>query len=129
MSIQAQPQKLNLSAEQKRHLHSIANRVCQPGKGVLATDDTAGDLGARLEKLGVENSAESRRHYRQILYTTPYINTHISAVILIEETFNQVSARARASGGGGGGGETNAHAFSEHRQRAPIRRCAQRSQL
>ncbi|KAI6238718.1 Fructose-bisphosphate aldolase [Aphelenchoides fujianensis] len=55
----------------------------------------ANGLGPRLEALGHENTAENRRLYRQILYTTPHFGENISSVILIEETFNQKSDSGR----------------------------------
>lgn len=89
-------QQLQLNNEQKKKLNEIAKRICQPGKGVLATDDTAEDLKPRFEKLGLENSAEQRRAYRQILYTTTHFNHNLSSVILIEETFRQSTDNGRS---------------------------------
>jgi fructose-bisphosphate aldolase class I len=36
--------------------------------------------------LGVENNEENRRRYREVLFTTPGIENHISGVILFSET-------------------------------------------
>ncbi|KAI6174341.1 Fructose-bisphosphate aldolase [Aphelenchoides besseyi] len=86
---------LILNNDEKRNLREIAARILQPGKGVLASDDTADGLGPRLEAFGLENNAESRRLYRQILYTAPYFGENISSVILIEETFLQKADSGR----------------------------------
>jgi len=87
--VPAPPKPLSLTENEKTALRNVAAKVITPGKGVLASDDTADGLGPRLEALGHANSAESRRKYRQILYTTPNLAEHISAVILIDETFRQ----------------------------------------
>lgn len=47
-------------------------------------------MGKRLATIGVENSAENRRSFRQLLFTTTNISQHISGIILYEETFHQV---------------------------------------
>ncbi|KAI6197773.1 Fructose-bisphosphate aldolase [Aphelenchoides besseyi] len=84
-----------LNDDEKRNLREIAARILQPGQGVLASDDTADGLGPRLEAFGLENNAESRRLYRQILYTAPHFGENISSVILIEETFLQKADSGR----------------------------------
>jgi fructose-bisphosphate aldolase class I len=43
----------------------------------------------RFEAVGVENSEENRRIYRQMLYETPGVNNHLSAAILDPETIYQ----------------------------------------
>eukprot|EP00913_Durusdinium_trenchii_P025445 g23888.t1 len=48
-----------------------------------------GTIGDRFEKVGVENTEEHRRIYRQMLYETPGINNYLSAAILDPETMYQ----------------------------------------
>ena len=59
------------------------------GKGILAADESTGTIGKRLAPIGVENTEENRRIYRQLLFTTPELNKHISGVIMFEETLFQ----------------------------------------
>lgn len=49
-----------------------------------------GSIGKRFDNIGVENSSENARRYRQLLFTTPNLGEHISGAILYEETFHQV---------------------------------------
>ncbi|KER24337.1 hypothetical protein T265_07976 [Opisthorchis viverrini] len=81
-----------LQPEQEARLKTIANQIVQPGKGILAADESTGTIGNRFKKIGVENHEENRRHYRQLLFTTdPCLANNISGVILFHETFYQVA--------------------------------------
>ena len=61
---------LYLTKEQEDELRRIANAIVQPGKGILAADESVGSMGKRLEGIGVENDEENRRLYRELLFTT-----------------------------------------------------------
>ena len=63
--------------------------MVQPGKGILAADESEPTIAKRFKAVGVESSAENRRAYRSLLLTTPGIGEFISAVILFEETLIQ----------------------------------------
>ena len=60
-----------------------------PGKGILAADESFGTIGKRFEALGIESSEESRRAYREMLFTTEGIGEFLSGVILFDETLHQ----------------------------------------
>ncbi|CAK9079263.1 unnamed protein product [Durusdinium trenchii] len=79
----------HLSPERKRELEAICEKIATPGKGITATDEGPGTIGDRFEKVGVENTEEHRRIYRQMLYETPGINNYLSAAILDPETMYQ----------------------------------------
>lgn len=71
-------------------LRKIANAIVAPGKGILAADESVGTMGKRLQGIGLENSEENRRKYRQLLFTTDkQIGEYISGVILFHETLYQ----------------------------------------
>ncbi|XP_076255478.1 fructose-bisphosphate aldolase [Rhynchophorus ferrugineus] len=71
-------------------LRKIANAIVAPGKGILAADESVSTMGKRLADIGVENTEENRRKYRQLLFTTcPTIGDYISGVILFHETLYQ----------------------------------------
>lgn len=71
-------------------LRKIANAIVAPGKGILAADESVSTMGKRLADIGVENTDENRRKYRQLLFTTcPTIGDFISGVILFHETLYQ----------------------------------------
>jgi len=78
------------SQELQDELRQIANQICTPGKGILAADESVSTMGKRLTDIGVENTDENRRAYRQLLFTTDKeISNYISGVILFHETVYQ----------------------------------------
>lgn len=71
-------------------LRRIANAIVAPGKGILAADESVGTMGKRLQDIGLENTEENRRKYRQLLFTTDKsLGDYISGVILFHETLYQ----------------------------------------
>lgn len=70
----------------------IAEQLVAPGKGVLAADESIGTMSGRLEKAGVEATAESRRRYRELLATTPGLADGASGIIFCDETLRQTFA-------------------------------------
>ncbi|CAL8079173.1 unnamed protein product [Orchesella dallaii] len=78
------------SQELQDELRTIANQIVAPGKGILAADESVSTMGKRLSDIGVENTDENRRAYRQLLFTTDKeISSYISGVILFHETLYQ----------------------------------------
>lgn len=80
-----------LSAEQKAALVDTANKVATPGKGITACDEGPATIGSRFEAVGVSNSEETRRLYRQMLFTADGCENYLSAAILDPETLYQKS--------------------------------------
>ncbi|GMT21135.1 hypothetical protein PFISCL1PPCAC_12432, partial [Pristionchus fissidentatus] len=78
-----------LTCAQKKELREIAAKIVADGKGILAADESTGTIGKRLSAISLENNEQNRQKYRQLLFTTPNLNQHISGVILYEETFHQ----------------------------------------
>lgn len=71
-------------------LRKIANAIVAPGKGILAADESVATMGKRLADIGLENTDDNRRKYRQLLFTTcPTVGDYISGVILFHETLYQ----------------------------------------
>src|SRR4051812_20115424 len=70
-------------------LEVTAHELVAPGKGILAADESFGTIGKRFDALGIESSEESRRAYREMLFTTPDIGEYLSGVILFDETIRQ----------------------------------------
>jgi len=76
--------------ELQAELKKIADAITAPGKGILAADESTGTMGKRLVDIGVENTEDLRRQYRQLLFTTDKeIGNYISGVILFHETLYQ----------------------------------------
>merc|ERR1711915_958777 len=78
-----------LTEERKKELRETAQAIVAPGKGILAADESTGTIGKRFASIGAENVEENRRIYRQLLFTTPGMEKHISSVILFHETLYQ----------------------------------------
>ncbi len=70
-------------------LESIAQAMVAPGKGIIAIDESNSTIKKRFDAVGVENTEESRRAYREMLLTTPNLADHISGAILFDETIRQ----------------------------------------
>jgi fructose-bisphosphate aldolase class I len=70
-------------------MYATAQALVAPGKGILAADESTGTIKKRFDSIGVENTEDARRAYRQMLFTTPGLGEHISGVILFDETIRQ----------------------------------------
>lgn len=80
-----------LSAAEKAALVATAEKVATPGKGITACDEGPATIGGRFEAVGVSNSEEIRRVYRQMLFTAEGCENYLSAAILDPETLYQKS--------------------------------------
>jgi fructose-bisphosphate aldolase, class I len=67
----------------------VARALVAGGKGILAADETPKTLTKRLTVLGIESTPDSRRAYREMLFTTPGIKDFISGAIMQDETIRQ----------------------------------------
>lgn len=63
-----------------------AQALVAPGKGILAADESAPTIAKRLAGVGLESTEPRRREYRELLFSSPGIEEHISGVILFDET-------------------------------------------
>lgn len=74
-------------------LNEIAIRMTAPGKGLLAADESTRTIGKRFDGIGLENTEDNRRNWREMLFrTTPAMTDHVSGVILFDETLRQKAA-------------------------------------
>ncbi len=73
-------------------LNAVARELVAKGKGILAADESTGTIAKRFDTIAVPSSAENRRAYRDLLFTTSEVENHISGVILYDETIRQSSA-------------------------------------
>jgi len=87
-----------LTEDQKAALKKTADAMSAPGKGFLASDESAGPWlrAGHVEAKKIEDTAENRAAYRSMLYTTPGISEYISGVILHWETLFQKDADGKA---------------------------------
>jgi len=70
-------------------------RLLAPGKGILAADESTGTITRRFQALGIPSTPDTRRDYRQMLFTAPGIAEHLGGVILYDETIRQQAADGR----------------------------------
>jgi fructose-bisphosphate aldolase, class I len=71
----------------KQALRDIAKGLVAQGKGILAVDDFPAGIEKRLASVGVFSTPETRRDFREMLFTTPQFSDYVSGIILYEETF------------------------------------------
>ena len=70
-------------------MQATIDSLVQPGKGILAADESGPTIAKRFKAIGVESTEENRRAYRQLLLSTPGLGAFIGGVILYEETLMQ----------------------------------------
>jgi fructose-bisphosphate aldolase class I len=73
-------------------LADVARALVAPGKGILAADESTSTIKRRFDAIGVENTEDNRRAYREMLFRTPGMGQYISGVILYDETIRQKAA-------------------------------------
>lgn len=64
-----------LEPELKEELRAIAQQIVEPGRGILAADESTATIGKRLQDINVENTEENRKAYRQLLFTTAKVRS------------------------------------------------------
>jgi fructose-bisphosphate aldolase class I len=69
-----------------------ARALVAPGKGILAADESSGTIAKRFRSIQVESTAERRRAWRELLFTTQGAASYISGVICYDETLRQTAA-------------------------------------
>jgi fructose-bisphosphate aldolase class I len=73
----------------KQLLAKTAAAMVAKGKGILAADESSGTCEKRFKSVNVECTEETRRAYRNLLFSTPGVEQHLSGVILFDETARQ----------------------------------------
>lgn len=62
-----------------------------PGKGILAADESDGTAGKRLLMVHLPNEPEHRRSFRELMFTAPDIEKHLSGVILFDSSIRNTT--------------------------------------
>ena len=70
-------------------LVTTAHEMVANGKGLLAIDESTGTCNKRFAQWGIPQDAETRRHYRELIVSTPGLGESISGAILYDETIRQ----------------------------------------
>ena len=70
-------------------LLGTAQAVVAGDKGLLAMDESTPTCDKRFATVGIPQTVEARRDYRELILTTPRLGESISGVILYDETIRQ----------------------------------------
>ena len=70
-------------------LVDTARQLVGDGKGLLAMDESNGTCNKRFGALGIMQTEETRRTWRELIITTPGLADSISGAILYDETIRQ----------------------------------------
>ncbi|MGO9177098.1 MAG: class I fructose-bisphosphate aldolase [Desulfobaccales bacterium] len=73
----------------EQELTTTAQAMMQAGKGLLAMDESNSTCNQRFAKLGIPQTEEARRAWRELILTTPGLGEFISGTILYDETIRQ----------------------------------------
>jgi len=72
-----------------QNLTDTAKTLAANDKGLLAMDESNPTCHKRFAKLGIPQTVEARRAYRELIVTTPGLGESISGAILYDETIRQ----------------------------------------
>ena len=70
-------------------LAATANAMVSKNRGLLAADESTSTILKRFNTIKLDSTEETRRSYREMLFTTPGASEYISGVILFDETIRQ----------------------------------------
>jgi len=73
----------------------IVEALMAAGKGLLAMDESNPTCHKRFAPLGIPQTEEARRAYRELIVTTPGLGESISGAILYDETIRQKTKDGR----------------------------------
>jgi fructose-bisphosphate aldolase class I len=72
-----------------KQIIDTAKKLVANDKGLLAMDESNPTCNKRFAKLGIPQTLEARRSYRELIVTTPGLGEFISGAILYDETIRQ----------------------------------------
>src|ERR1700733_15511345 len=77
------------SSMNAQELMDIARKMVADDKGLLAMDESTPTCNKRFASVGIPQTVEARRAYRELIVTTPGLGECISGAILYDETLRQ----------------------------------------
>ena len=80
---------LSSTPDIETRLHKTAAKLVMRPKGIFAADESGGNIHKKFETIGLEDTFENRRAYREMFFKTPDIENYLSGIILFEETTEQ----------------------------------------
>src|SRR5882724_6049778 len=72
-------------------LIATAHQLVGSGKGLLAMDESTGTCNKRFAEVGIPQTEEARRAYRELIVTAPGLGDALGGAILVDETIRQKS--------------------------------------
>jgi len=73
----------------EQELIATAKAMVAGDKGLLAMDESTGTCNQRFAAIGIPQTVDYRRSYRELIVTTPDLGKYINGVILFDETIRQ----------------------------------------
>lgn len=73
----------------RSELQQIALGMVAKGRGILAADESTSTIKKRFDTIALASTEESRRTYREMLFSTPGVAGAISGAICYDETLRQ----------------------------------------
>jgi fructose-bisphosphate aldolase class I len=89
MSINEKSLQRKISGGDLESVILFARKLVTGDKGLLAIDESNSTCNKRFAKLGISQTEETRRAYRELIVTTPSLGECISGAILYDETIRQ----------------------------------------
>lgn len=80
---------MNPNEKNTKEVMETARVLMADDKGLLAMDESDSTCNKRFEKLGIPQTVEARRAYRELIATTPRLGDSISGAILYHDTLHQ----------------------------------------
>jgi fructose-bisphosphate aldolase class I len=74
-------------------VEETAETLVPAGKGILAADESTSTIGKRFGTVGIPSTVDTRRAYREMLFTTPGLSEFVSGVIMYDETIRQADSK------------------------------------
>ena len=75
------------------NLNTIALKILEKGKGILAADESNGTMTKRLDGVNVPSTPENRLLFRETLFSASSMAECIGGVILYDETIKQQTSK------------------------------------
>ncbi len=74
-------------------LNTLAIKILENGKGILAADESTATMTKRLDDVGVQSTPKNRLLFRETLFSSSSMTDCIGGVILYDETIRQETTK------------------------------------
>ena len=74
-------------------LNTVAIKILENGKGILAADESTATMTKRLDDVGVQSTPKNRLLFRETLFSSSSMTDCIGGVILYDETIRQETSK------------------------------------